>query len=144
MGVLTDYFHAPDDDTVFHALDRTDGMSPLIPPLEWDGVEAKSIDPDLVLARLVAAAHPTPGRHHNPLVWPATEDPEYDGSWVCRVDLAAVPDTDLPALATHWAGTDEWRGHATPDELLPIATDLVHLARRARDAGDHLYCWRTV
>jgi hypothetical protein len=149
MGVLTDYFRATDNDTVTHALDHTDGTSPLIAPLRWDGVETKSVDPDVVLAQLVTAAHPTTGRHTNPLVWPTTDDPEHEGPWVCRLDtrtrdaLAAVHDTDLHRLSTRWADIEEWHGHTTPDDLLPVVTDLVHLARRARDSGDHLYCWMT-
>ncbi|MEU7528454.1 hypothetical protein AB0A74_22170 [Saccharothrix sp. NPDC042600] len=150
MGVLTDYFRASDHDTVRTALDHNDAMSPLMAPLRWDGVEAKAVDPEVVLAQLVTAADPAADPDDNPLVWPATADPDHEGPWVVALDpttrdtLAAAHDDDLPTLATHWARIEEWNGDPTPDELLPLVTELVQLARRARDTGDHLYCWMSL
>ncbi|MFC8392709.1 hypothetical protein [Streptomyces sp. CB02400] len=55
MGVLTDCFRAPDAAAVVQSLEETDGGSPLFaePPL-LDGVDAKGVDPAVVLGRPIA------------------------------------------------------------------------------------------
>ena len=34
-----------------------------------------------------------------------------------------------------------WHGPLPDDAMLPVIYNIAGLARRARDAGDHVYCW---
>ncbi|MFD0279372.1 hypothetical protein ACFVHB_36515 [Kitasatospora sp. NPDC127111] len=161
MGVLTDYFRAPDAAAVVRALERADGGSPLTArPPAFDGVEAKRIDPSVVLAQLIAAVRDVPWQVdlvRETYVWPTSpapgpdgledeDDPWVTGPWVSQLPpevrdtLAAVHDSRLPAIAERWAQAEELHG-ALADDLRPVAHDLVLLAGRARDAGEQLYCW---
>lgn len=161
MGVLTDYFRAPDDATVLRALTRTRGGSPLTPdPPLFDGIEAKSLDPTLTLALLIAAIREVPWSVDlidDTPVWPTTppptpdnppsdEDPWSTGPWTTalpphvRDTLATLPDTALPAAVTRWSQAEELHG-TTPAALLPLARNFVSLARQARAADEQLYCW---
>ncbi|MFF0411840.1 hypothetical protein ACFYUY_15520 [Kitasatospora sp. NPDC004745] len=155
MGVLTDYFRAPDAAAVVRELERTDGGSP-----EFDGVRAKRIDPTVLLGQLVAAVRQEPWRAglvtETP-VWPTAplpgpggpadeDDPWATGPWVTELGddvrdaLAGAGDERLPPAVAVWAVAEEWGG-ADPAELLPVAEELVALAGRARAAGERLYCW---
>ncbi|CCH30817.1 hypothetical protein ABZ816_00950 [Actinosynnema sp. NPDC047251] len=139
MGVLTDYFRAADAAAVVRALGEHGA---------FDGVELKGIDPVVCFGQLVAlvrGARWDPGTAGSRVVWPA--DPSTAESWVfelgtaARDALAAVPDEDVPAVSVRWAATDELAG---AEGLEEVVVDLVGLARRARDAGERLYCWCTV
>ncbi|MFF4379120.1 hypothetical protein [Kitasatospora sp. NPDC001547] len=171
MGVLTDYFRAPDAATVVRALELGEGV---LPPFDGpsggssdeasegaiDGVQAKGVDPDVMLGQLVAAVLGEPWRAglvSETAVWPTTpqpgpsgpwdgDDPWATGPWVtelgaaARDALAAVPDERVPEAVARWAEAEEWYG-ADPSDLLPLAEELIALARRARAAGERLYCW---
>jgi hypothetical protein len=163
VGVLTDYFRAPDAQTALRALDPSDGS--LAPYPTFDRVEAKGIDPNVVLGQLVAFTRRVPWEPNivgDVPVWPPretrpTNEAEYNalpedsrwktGPWLtelgvpARDTLATVDDARLPDLAAQWAQIEEFGGFAETGELLEIMTDLVALARRARDAGEQLYCW---
>ncbi|MFF8917703.1 hypothetical protein ACF08M_31455 [Streptomyces sp. NPDC015032] len=164
MGALTDYFRAVDAASVVRALEQTDGESPLCAePHVFDGVEAKHVDPAVVLAQLIAAidriewrvdlveertvwpTSPAPGPNG-----PATEDdPWVTGPWVselgplARDTLAGARDSDIPAVVARWVEAEELDGTRVED-MQPLAEELVRLARRARDAGDQLYCWMSL
>jgi hypothetical protein len=160
MGVLIDYFCAADAASVVRLLERTDGGSPLYAQPGFDGVEAKGVDPTVVLGMLVAAIRQVPWEVDlvdDTPVWPtcplpgpddpASEDnPWMTGPWVTelrpevRDTLAEVRDADLPTVVVQWARAEELYG-ARPDDLRPVAEDLVRLARRAREVGEQLYCW---
>ncbi|MFJ1702638.1 hypothetical protein [Kitasatospora sp. NPDC088346] len=166
MGVLTDYFRAADAATVVERLERTDAGPPVGLPRAGagdaavDGVEAKGVDPTVVLGRLVAAIRRIPWDTDlvkDRAVWPAVpqpgpqgpqgeDDPWATGPWVFELDtavrdcLAAVDDTDVPAIVGRWAQAEEFHG-APAEALRPTAEALIGLARRARAAGDRLYCW---
>jgi hypothetical protein len=58
MGVLFDYFRAPDAKTAKRAIDRLGG--PLAPEPIFDGVDAKGIDPTVNLGQLVAFIRKVP------------------------------------------------------------------------------------
>jgi hypothetical protein len=72
------------------------------------------------------------------------------GPWLQELDnearntLASVDDARIPGLAVMWANIEEFKGHARVESMVTLITDLVGLARRARDAGDHLYCWSSL
>lgn len=164
MGVLSDYFRAADAASVVRVLKETDGGSPLYAePPAFDGVEAKGVDPAVVLAQLIAAVQQTEWRVdlvEETTVWPtspapgpdgpgAEDDPWVTGPWVSelgprtRDTLAAVRDFDVPAVVGRWVRAEELRG-ARVEDVRPVAEELVLLAGRAREAGDRLYCWMSL
>ncbi|GAA4609855.1 hypothetical protein GCM10023195_40080 [Actinoallomurus liliacearum] len=63
-------------------------------------------------------------------------------SAVARDTLAAATEAELTQAAPLWAGIEEFHHVAwfEPDEMRPVMDDLVGLARRARDAGQMMYC----
>ncbi|WP_282202025.1 hypothetical protein [Kitasatospora fiedleri] len=161
MGVLTDYFRAADAASVVRALECADdrllvgGGDP-----HFDGVEAKRLDPDLVLGELIAAVRRVPwkaGLVADRPVWPTTpapgpggpqgeDDPWATGPWVVELDtavrdtLAGVSDADVPAIVARWVRAEELHP-ADADDMQPLAEELIRLARRARAADEQLYCW---
>ncbi|MGW2255773.1 hypothetical protein ACWCXH_37340 [Kitasatospora sp. NPDC001660] len=163
MGVLVDYFGAHDAASVVRVLKQTDGESPLgTEPSVFDGVEAKGVDPTVVLAMLIAAIRQVAWQVDlvdETTVWPAspvpgpedTEDeasPWVTGPWVSelrppvRDTLAAVHDLDVPAVTTAWVQAVELHGGA--EDMQPVAEELIRLARRAREADEQLYCWQSL
>lgn len=158
MGVLFDYFRAADPAAVAKLMEATAGHSPIYPdgPVVADGVDAKGIEPVVTLGQLIAMILDVEwdtALADGDLVWPAGESGEDDdGPWVQAVNqqardaLAGVDDARLPELAERWAGIEELSA-ASPEAvegLHAVATDLVALARRARAAGDQLYCWMSL
>ncbi|MEU4120165.1 hypothetical protein AB0F71_37395 [Kitasatospora sp. NPDC028055] len=159
MGVLTDYFRAPDAEAVVRALDAADGSLAAV-RADFDVVEAKRIDPGVVLAQLVAAIRAEPWRVdlvEDTPIWPTTprpgpdgprgeDDPWATGPWAFELDdatrdtLAELPDERIPEAVRQWAEAEEWGG-VDPADLAPLAGELIALARRARAAGERLYCW---
>ncbi|MFB7471384.1 hypothetical protein [Kitasatospora sp. NPDC056184] len=162
MGVLTDYFRAADDAAVLAAIEDPESGSPVggARPV-FDGVEAKGVDPDVVLGQLIAVVRqvewavdlvggtpvwpttPPPGREG-----PADEDdPWATGPWVMRLDRAArdtladLADAEVPAVSARWAAESEELGTTDGEDLRPLVEDLAGLARRAREADEDLYCW---
>ncbi len=139
MGNLCDYFRAPD---VEQAAAVEDGG-----PIErFDTVEG--LEPEVVLGQLIAFVRGVewrPGLSGTSLI--SAEDSDFD-AWVCqfaddvRDTLAGIPDDDVPGLARWWAGIEELARHSgEPLDLAPDLRELIALARRARDAGEHLYVW---
>jgi hypothetical protein len=55
--------------------------------------------------------------------------------------LASADEDQLRDVAGPWSETDEFFGAADPDELGQGLVRLANLARDARTAGEHLYCW---
>ncbi|MFE0461256.1 hypothetical protein ACFW1A_18625 [Kitasatospora sp. NPDC058965] len=161
MGVLTDYFRAADAASVVRALVREEGDSPIAHGRSgFDGVEAKGVDPCVVLGKLIAAIRAVPWRVDlvgETTVWPtspmpgpddpdAEESPWATGPWVVelhapvRDTLAAVHDAEVPGIVASWAQAEELHGAAAAD-MQPVAEGIIGLARRARAAGEQLYCW---
>ncbi|MFD8701204.1 hypothetical protein ACFV1W_01095 [Kitasatospora sp. NPDC059648] len=163
MGVLTDYFRAPGAAAVVRALELTEGSRPGFGEVSdgaFDGVMAKGVDPAVLLGQFVAAIRAEPWRADlvgQKPVWPTTappgrdgpwdeDDPWASGPWVVELDdaardaLAEARDDRIPAAVARWAEAEEWGG-ADPAQLLPLAEGLIALARRARTAGERLYCW---
>ncbi|MEU1122497.1 hypothetical protein ABZ371_02675 [Streptomyces sp. NPDC005899] len=164
MGGLADYFRAVDAASVVRALEQTDGGSPLCtkPPV-FDGVEAKRVDPAVILALLIAAIRQIEWRVdlvEGTTVWPTVpapgpnspeteDDPWVTGPWVselrplARDTLAGVRDSEVPTVVARWVRAEELRGARVKD-MQPLAEELILLARRAHDAGDQLYCWMSL
>lgn len=165
MGVLTDYFRAVDAASVVQALERTDGGSPLVGAERpvFDGVEAKRMDPAVVLAKLIAAIHQIQWRVdlvEETTVWPTSPAPGPDdsvdedspwvtGPWVselhplARDALAAVRDSEVPIIVARWVQAEELHGTRV-EGIQPLAEELILLARRAHEAGEQLYCWMSL
>jgi hypothetical protein len=113
----------------------------LVAGLKW-------IDPVVVLGHLAALARDVPWEVDlvaTELLWSGSEQ----GPWLTSVGdatrdiLAAIPSPDSPNLAEAWDQTEElsWNGPMAGEDLLPTIEQLVGLARRAQEVGDHLYCW---
>jgi hypothetical protein len=150
MGVMYDYFRAVDEPAAAMAADRPGG--PLATDgtgcAAFDGVAARGIDPVVSIGQLVAYLH---GVSWTPELVNAEEIARsvVTEAWVERLDrpvrdvLAAVADDALPEIVVKWSQLEEFVAAVDADEaqLLAVATDLVGLARRARAAGELLYCW---
>ncbi|GLY83786.1 hypothetical protein [Actinoallomurus iriomotensis] len=167
MGVLFDYFRAPDGETALRLLDQGDGV-PHGPTTVGGGVDAldgKGIEPQVILGRLVGLILDVPWSLdlvETVEVWPPEETrpksvedwerlPE-DSPWHTGPSLdelsdrirdafADADDHALPAIADQWTRIEEFGGHVDATSALRFVESLVALARRARRADDHLYCW---
>jgi hypothetical protein len=151
MGLLTDYFRAADQDAA-RVLGSREGAGPLtplpgLPPV--DGVEAKGIEPVVVLGSLISAITGEDHDEDPSLVWPDEEAAGSADAWVVELPassrdaLASLDDALAPAVAARWATAEELAG-ATGDDLHPFVADLVALARRAAAADEQLYCWMSL
>ncbi|MFC9633969.1 hypothetical protein ACFTY8_33115 [Streptomyces mirabilis] len=161
MGVLYDYFHATDHTTAVNQAIGPDGdwrRGTSLGEMGADWIDAKGLDPHVVLAKLVAYAEGVPftGQRDAPeLIWPEPPYPEGeptdpDSPWNTGLVLEQLPDSWRDILAT------------LPEDAVPLVTaqwyeieevdfaDYLHakdtvatfmaLACRARMAGAHLYC----
>ncbi|MBU5945795.1 hypothetical protein ACFT1B_25180 [Streptomyces griseoincarnatus] len=164
MGVLTDYFRAPNSAAVVQSLEETDGGSPLsAEPPRFEGVDAKGMDPAVVLGQLIAAIRGTAwrvGLVEETTVWPTSpapgpegpeseDDPWATGPWVSELSpqvrdtLAGVRNFEVPAVVARWVQAEELEG-ASAESMRPLADELFRLAARARDAEEQLYCWMSL
>jgi hypothetical protein len=163
VGVLYDYFRAPDAKTAERAMDSVGGPCFAEPP--FDVVETKSVDPVVVLGQLVAFIRKVPWEPNivnMTTVWPPPESAPktqaaYDklpedsqwkaGPWLEELDLqvrdtlASVDDKRLPTLAAQWSAIEEFGGNSDIEVSRRLILDLNRLARDAREHGDLLYCW---
>lgn len=147
MGVLYDYFSAPNDEEAAKALTVEGG--PGAPDSGYDAVALKGIDPIVQLGTLEALLTATPyddviDDPRSGTMLAASE--EYDqlvvtlsGSLVSA--LAAADDDGLAQVAVPWSQADEFGGGVSPDDLTPVLRDLAALARRAESSGSLVYCW---
>lgn len=155
MGLLTDYFRAADQDAA-RVLGSREGAGPLTPvpgaapgATAVDGVEAKGIEPVVVLGSLISAITGEDHDEDPTLVWPDEEAAGSADAWVVELPsssrdaLASLDDALAPAVAARWATAEELAG-ATGDDLHPFVADLVALARRAAAADEQLYCWMSL
>ena len=133
----------------------------------FDSVEAKNIEPDVVLAKLVALVRGVPWSPDTaPTRWlwppPQTEplykvyhalpedSPLRNGPWLVelsvavRDELATVDTARLPTLAAQWAAIEEMSRLWNADSLTELLQELVYLAMTAREGAGQLYCWGTV
>ena len=141
MGVMFDYFAAPDDAAAAPVIERgPDGSFETVPT---------GIDPVVLLGQLEELLG---GRSFEELL----EDPRAGGKVEMRGEgellvlsiseetrdvLAAAGDADLGSVAREWSEAEEFYGGGDPAELEPIIRELSGLARQTREAGHGLYCW---
>jgi hypothetical protein len=143
VGVLFDYFRAPDASTAAAVLAWPGGPIGLD---ELDVVDGKGIDPTVMMRTLQSLLTGTP---YDELPWgemlaitPNPDGPAVEGLTVDLRDALADAEVDrLPAVAEQWVRTEEfwWTGAAA--DVLPFLYEVTALARRARQAGELLYCW---
>lgn len=146
MGVLFDYFRAADASTAVAVLERLGGpRDPAAPPL--DAVAGKGFEPAVMLRKLQSLLTGVP---YDQL--PETEvellamEGE-DGPWIVQLSeelrdaLADASASRLPAVAEQWVRTEEFWEQPSAAEVLPFLGEVTALARRARQAGERLYCW---
>ncbi|MEU2425848.1 hypothetical protein ABZ619_33405 [Streptomyces sp. NPDC007851] len=161
MGVLYDYFLATDhatavDQAIGPGGDWLSGTWPAEAGADW--IDAKGLDPDVVLGQLVACAEDIPfaDQQDTPeLVWPEPpyprEEPsDPDSPWNTglvlqqlpdrwRDILAGLPEDAVPAVAAQWYEIEEIDFADHLDAGTTVAT-FTALATRAQLAGAHLYC----
>ena len=137
---------------------------------EFDVVETKWIDPEVILGQLIAFAsevdfsvglvetvdlYPPPeGAPRSAEEWDALpeDSPYMEGPGIVELPvhvrdvLAGVDDARLPALAEQWAAIEEFSNFTDDDDgyTLSLIKDLVGLARRARKNDQLLYCWMSL
>jgi hypothetical protein len=150
MGVLYDYFRASDA-----VANDPDWFGPLVPYAlaeQFDAVDAKGIEPTVILGRLVGILQGVPWSLDlvgtTPVAPQAADEEDDDSeSGVLRLadgardTLASVTAEQAPAIAARWAEIGEFFGRADTVYLAETLTDLAALSRRAKAAGEHLFCW---
>ncbi|WP_026341669.1 hypothetical protein [Actinomadura atramentaria] len=151
MGVLFDYFRAPDGETALRLLDEGDGV-PNGPATiaGLDALDAKGIDPHIALGELIGLIRAAPESAdlvRTRFLWPPDgTEAQHEGPWLEELDdrirdaLAGAEDRALPSVAEEWVRIEE-PGEVDTAPALRFVESLVALARRARQANDHLYCW---
>jgi hypothetical protein len=167
VGVLFDYFRAPDRETALRLLNDGSGVpdGPTTGKRDLDVLDAKGLDPAVTVGQLLALILNVPwrvGLVETVSVWPPEETkptsyeqwsrlPE-DSPWDSGITLeelgvsfrdalADVDDHALPWIAEQWTGIQEFDGHVDGLWALHIVEEFVALARRAKDVNDRLYCW---
>jgi len=142
-----DYFRA--SDAVISALiDGSEWMGPLLPPEVGepvDAVDAKWIEPQVTLGRLVGFVQGMPWRVDLMEVTSIDPDEDADAGLLqigdeARDGLAGVTADQGPDLVARWVVIEEFRGRGDADYLAAVLTGLADLSRRARAAGQHLLC----
>jgi hypothetical protein len=149
VGVLYDYFRAPDASTAAAVLERVGGPmgGPDAPVL--DAVDGKGIDPEVMMRTLQSLLTGVP---YDELPWGemlAMSDDE-NGPWIMQLSeelrdaLADAQASRLPAVAEQWVRTEEFWDQPTAAEVLPFLGEVTAMARGARQAGERLYCWSSL
>jgi hypothetical protein len=146
MGVLFDYFRAPDASTAAAALERPGGPTtpdPDAPVL--DAVAGKGFEPEVMMRTLQSLLTGVPYDELPEGELLAMEGA--DGPWIVQLSeelrdaLAGAQPSRLPAVAEQWVRTEEFWDQPPAAEVLPFLGEVTALARRARQAGERLYCW---
>ena len=157
MGVYFDYFRADGDEQATGTRELPGGPLAAGAGTWFDGVSTKGVFPDPHLDQLVARADGVSYERRPPTtagLWPPPDTPpptDETSLWLTdpsidrlvtriRDVLAQVSPEDVPALGEAWAGDI---GHPVDDAIRTIV-DLTALARRAREAGQQLYCWSSL
>ena len=145
MGVLFDYFAAPDRAAAGAVIESgPDGSFP--------AVSADGVDPVVLLGTLEELLG---GRAYEEQL----DDPSAGGlvdqrgegqllvlsvSEHTRDLLAGAKDDGFPGVSQAWAEAEEFGGYADPADLEQLLRDLSVLARDAKQEGHQLFCWVSV
>jgi hypothetical protein len=148
MGVLHDYYRAPDRSTAATTLE--------IPPVRvlkradepvFDAVDGKGIDPIVMLTTLQSLLTGVPYDELPQADFVDVAVGGEDGPWITELPaqlrdaLADSDDGRLRDTAQQWVRTEEFGLPTSADDVLPFLREFIALARRARDRGELLYCW---
>jgi hypothetical protein len=146
VGVLFDYFRAPDASTAAAVLERLGGpRDPEAPPL--DAVAGKGFEPAVMLRRLQSLLTGVPYDQLPEAEVELLAMEGEDGPWIVQLSeelrdaLADAQPSRLPAVAEQWVRTEEFWEQPPAAEVLPFLGEVTALARRARQADERLYCW---
>jgi hypothetical protein len=132
-------------------MDAGEGRTPM--GEVFDGIEAKGVDPAVVLGMMIAAIQQVPWSPdlvRESLVWPAggEPDPDHEGPWVSELTTSArdalAQARELPRVAREWAGIEELGGHLDVADAQAFIETMAGLARRAREADELLFCWMSL
>lgn len=146
---LCDYFSAADDQAALAVAERTGGPAEAV----LDVVFLKNIDPVVTIAQLEAiltdCTYEEAGRR--PRAGQLLSSPEDEGRLVISVSdtlaevLAEATRADLERAAEPWSMTAELQqSKVGVFDALDALEAVAGLARRARAADMHLYCWWSI
>ncbi len=147
MGVLFDYFRAPDASTAAAMLERVGGPmgGPDAPVL--DAVNGKGFEPAVMMRKLQSLLTGVPYDELPEAEVELLAMAGEDGPWIVQLSeelrdaLADAQRSRLPAVAEQWVRTEEFWEQPPAAEVLPFLGEVAALAGRARQAGERLYCW---
>jgi hypothetical protein len=146
VGVLFDYFRAPDASTAAAVLERLGGpRDPEAPPL--DAVAGKGFEPAAMMRKLQSLLTGVPYDQLPEAEVELLAMEGEDGPWIVQLSeelrdaLADAQPSRLPAVAEQWVRTEEFWEQPPAAEVLPFLGEVTALARRARQADERLYCW---
>ena len=146
MGVLFDYFRAPDASTAAAVLERLGG--PRDPDAALlDAVAGKGFEPAVMMRTLQSLLTGVPYDELPEAEVELLVMEGEDGPWIVQLSeelrdaLADAQLSRLPAVAEQWVRTEEFWEQPPAAEVLPFLGEVTALARRARQAGERLYCW---
>jgi hypothetical protein len=148
MGVLCDYYRAPDRSTAATTLE-TPPVRVVKRPDEpvFDAVDGKGIDPIVMLTTFQSLLTGVPYDELPQADFGDVAVGGEDGPWITELPaqlrdaLADSDDGRLREAAQRWVLTEEFGLPTSADDVLPFLGELIALARRARDSGELLYCW---
>ncbi len=157
MGVVYDYYRAPDRAAAIEMAFHADGLFAAAEKLpNAEAIDFKGVDPAVGLAKLVGLlTAPSfidlilggiPIDHVPDPILITPEDREFhvvELSAFTRDTLANASDASLTEAAPFWANIDEFIRYTwnDADEVRPVMDELVAFARRARNSGQLLYCY---
>ena len=148
MGVLHDYYRAPDRSTAATTL-KTPPVRASKRPDEpvFDAVDGKGIDPIVMLTTFQSLLTGVPYDELPQADFGDVAVGGDDGPWITELPaqlrdaLADSDDGRLRDTAHQWVLTEEFGLPTSADDVLPFLGELIALARRARTAEEPLYCW---
>lgn len=142
MGVLSDYFAAPDDTAAATVLDLGGPASSSFPTLDLKGIDPL-VQLGTLESLLTGVDYDIVAERSGKLVAMADEGEQLVVS-VTNELVAALSTADearLREVAEPWSETEEFGGRADPTDLAMVLNELADLARTATTDGHRLYCW---
>lgn len=141
MGILYEYFSAPDDQAAAAFADDSEDAGS-------DTVRVKAIEPAVLLGQAVALLVREPYSRvagHPRFCHPVTS-PEAESVWIVtlpdqvRDALVEASGERLAEICIPWSHAEEFHGDADPGRLADFLDELAALAGRARSHAQGLYC----